>query len=272
MSLDKVLQLSGAVPAPADPDLDLLLAVQTASRELALLLAGDDEDDKKPGKGKKDSGDSGGKDDDDEEDHSSHGAFKAFKKRGMPDDKAKSLCAGQDKKVKASQLANSLVVMLAGQLLGDISLVTLTPESETASGRRDAASDGDALPDGSYPVKNKRQLHSAAVLAASHHGDWKAAQSLIRRKAPKFGVDLSTLPGFGAKDDDGEKAAASMVELAAKVLGDGGVAMNHGLFTGTHTHSHFQSAAHAHPHQHVNDNTHDGGPLHRPGSKSQRGW
>ena len=55
------------------------------------------------------------------------------------------------------------------------------------------------------------------------------------------------------------------------MIGDGGVAMHHGPFSGTHSHSHFQSASHDHPHQHFNDNRHDGGPAHRPGSQPRRG-
>ena len=82
-----------------------------------------------------------------------------------------------------------------------------------------------------------KHVHSAAVLAASHHGDWKAALRLIRKMAKIHGVELSSLPGFG-----GEKVAASMVELAAKAMGDGGVPMHHGPFTGTHEHSHHLTA------------------------------
>jgi pyruvate/2-oxoglutarate dehydrogenase complex dihydrolipoamide acyltransferase (E2) component len=268
MSLERVLALAGAAPAEADPDGDLLLAVQLASRELAVLLASDD-DDEKP-KGKQDSSKGDPDDDDEGGGHSGHPAFKAFKKRGMPDDRASQMCARQDKKVKAARLADSLAVMLSGQAGVDIGLVTLTPDSETAGGRKKAAKSGHALPDGSYPIEDKKHLHSAAVLASTGHGDAKAAKSLVRKRARELGVDVNSLPGFGQKDDDGEKAAASMVELAAKVLGDGGVAMTHGPHTGTHTHTHFQSSAHAHPHQHVNDNRHDGGPLHRPGSTPKR--
>ena len=259
MSLDKVLTLAGAVSLAPDPDADLLLAAQLAARELAVLLAGDEADD--------DDDDSGGGD------HASHGTYKALVKRGVPATRAAAMCARSDKKVKASQLAGSLAVLLSGRPGIDIGLVTLTPASETAAGRKKAAKSGHALPDGSFPIEDEKHLHSAAVLAASGHGNVSAAKALIRKRARELGVDVSTLPGFGKdSDEDGEKAAASMLALAAKAAGDGGIAMNHGLFTGTHTHGHFQSSAHAHPHQHVNDNNHDGGPLHRPGSKPQRGW
>lgn len=69
--------------------------------------------------------------------------------------------------------------------------------SVTQAERDKAKKAGNSLPDGSYPINNVAQLHAAAVLAASHHGDWKAAQALIRRRAKELGVDVTTLPGFG---------------------------------------------------------------------------
>lgn len=64
---------------------------------------------------------------------------------------------------------------------------------------RDKAKDaGNSLPDKSYPINNVKQLHAAAVLAASKHGNWKAALSLIRRRAKELGVDVNSLPGFGS--------------------------------------------------------------------------
>jgi hypothetical protein len=270
VSLDKVLALAGAVPAAPDLDAGLLLAVQAAAGELAVLLASDDEDEgggDKPGK--KGDDDDGG----DDGDHAGHATYKALVKRDVPPKRAAAMCARSDKRVKATQLAGSISVILAGEPGRDIALVTLTPDSETAEGRKKAVGAGHALPNGSYPIEDKKHLHSAAVLAASGHGDAAAAKALIRKRARELGVDVTTLPGFGGqKDEDGEKAAASMLSLAAKALGDGGVPMNHAPFTGTHTHTHTQAGAHAHPHQHVNDSSHDGGPLHRPGSKPQRDW
>src|SRR5215469_4233899 len=74
---------------------------------------------------------------------------------------------------------------------------------------------GNSLPDKSYPINNIAQLHSAAVLAASHHGDWKAAQALIRRRAKELGVDVSTLPGFGE-----EKSSGQLLEHRASAADD----------------------------------------------------
>lgn len=262
MSLEKLLALAGPATEPPDLDAELLLAAQFASRELSVLLASadDDEDDDSD-----DDEDGGG-------DHSDHATYKALVKRNVPAKRAAAMCSRSDKKVKATALARSLAVILSGRPGTDISLVTLTPASETAAGRRKAAKAGHALPDGSFPIEDVKHLHSAATLAASGHGNVSAAKALIRKRARELGVDVNTLPGFGGSDEENEKAAASMVALAAKMVGDGGVAMNHAPYTGTHSHTHFQSGAHDHPHTHNNDSSHDGGPAHRPGSVPRRSW
>jgi hypothetical protein len=70
------------------------------------------------------------------------------------------------------------------------------------AGRKALAAKGQALPDGSYPIPDKAHLHSAAILAASGHGDVAAAKALIRKRAKELGVDVTTLPGFGKEDKD----------------------------------------------------------------------
>ena len=82
--------------------------------------------------------------------------------------------------------------------------------------RDKAKAAGNSLPDGSYPINNVGQLKAAAVLAASKHGDWKAAQTLIRRRAKELGVDVTTLPGFGE-----EKASGMPLETLASAAEDG---------------------------------------------------
>ena len=69
----------------------------------------------------------------------------------------------------------------------------------TQADRDKAAAAGHALPDGSYIIEDAAQLHAAAVLAASRHGNWKAAQLLIRKRAGEARVDVSSLPGFADK-------------------------------------------------------------------------
>ena len=79
--------------------------------------------------------------------------------------------------------------------------------------RKALAAKGHALPDGSYPIPDKSHLHAAAVLAASKHGDYKAAKALIRRRAKDLGVDVNTLPGFGKK---GNRDEGTSVETRIK--------------------------------------------------------
>ena len=271
MSLDKILSLAGAAPDAPDLDAELLFAAQAAARELVLLLASDDDSgDEDRGRGDKSGKDSDDDDGGDGGEHSGHATYKAMVKRNIPAKRAAAMCAKSDKNVKASQLAASLEVLLAGEPGRDIALVTLTPASETAEGRKKAAAAGHALDDGSYPIEDKKHLHSAAVLAASGHGNVSAAKALIRKRAKELGVDVSSLPGFGGSDKDHEKAAASMVALAKQV--SGGVAMHHAPMTGTHSHAHAVGATHEHDHQHFSDNNHSGGPLHRPGSEPRRDW
>lgn len=68
----------------------------------------------------------------------------------------------------------------------------------SAGERKLAVKEGNSLPDGSYPIRNTAQLHSAAILAASGHGDAAGAKKLIRRRAKELGVTLTDLPGFSS--------------------------------------------------------------------------
>ena len=54
--------------------------------------------------------------------------------------------------------------------------------------RRELASGGNALPDGSYPIPDKDALRRAAILARSGHGNVSAARALITRRAKELGV------------------------------------------------------------------------------------
>jgi hypothetical protein len=75
----------------------------------------------------------------------------------------------------------------------------------SAADRRALAAKGWALADGSYPIPDKSHLRAAAVLAASGHGNVKAARALIRKRAAELGVDLESLPGFGSGEDEGDE-------------------------------------------------------------------
>jgi hypothetical protein len=58
----------------------------------------------------------------------------------------------------------------------------------SAAERRRLASEGKALPDGSYPIENVEDLHNAAHLASTGHGDVAAARRLVRRRAKELNV------------------------------------------------------------------------------------
>jgi hypothetical protein len=247
-SLDRVLALAGA---DLDAEPQVILAPYETQLALGAQMLGD-------AFLKLADSDNDGDDDDSEEgdtDHDSHATYKAMMKRGMGKAAAAKICARSDakKKVAASMIGEALTIM---------GLVEL---SVTQAERDKAKAAGNSVGD-SYPINNAKQLHAAAVLAASHHGDWKAAQTLIRRRAKELGVSLESLPGFGPASGDSEKMAASMLALAGPALEpplgmDHSGVMNHGAFTGSHRHGHVVAAAHDHPHFHNGDNRHG----HHPG-------
>lgn len=81
--------------------------------------------------------------------------------------------------------------------------------------RRSLASEGNALSDGSYPIANTGDLHNAAHLARTGHGNAEGAKRLIRRWAEDHGVanplvvnddaekglDAGTIPGDALSTD-----------------------------------------------------------------------
>lgn len=85
---------------------------------------------------------------------------------------------------------------------------TAEPDAEkkdySAQERRDMAGQGHALDDGSYPIRNATDLHNAAVLARSGHGDVAGAKKLIARRAKDLGV-------ANPMDDDAEKSVSLTV-------------------------------------------------------------
>jgi hypothetical protein len=82
------------------------------------------------------------------------------------------------------------------------SVVTYLLKRKVSSAeRKRLASEGNALPDGSYPIENAEDLHNAAVLARSGHGDVSAAKKLIARRAKELGVP-NPLADSAAKDTE----------------------------------------------------------------------
>jgi pyruvate/2-oxoglutarate dehydrogenase complex dihydrolipoamide acyltransferase (E2) component len=266
------LQLSAGGQNPAatitDDDVaELVLSAELGLRQLKVLLADDDtdtdpDDDEDDDQG---GGKSGGGS------HAGHPTFKKLTGKGMNPKMAAAMCAKADNKVKASQLCDSLEVVLAG--LSERGLIALAaPAGESAEERRQSAANGEALPDGSYPIPDKKHLHSAAILAASGHGNVSGAKRLIRKRAREMGVDVNSLPGFGSGGN--EKVAASAVSELVTLTGlpedhafeflalarKAAVplqAFHHGQHSGMHSHGHLTMDIHEHDHAHNGDSMHD---------------
>jgi hypothetical protein len=79
----------------------------------------------------------------------------------------------------------------------------------SAAERKKHAKEGNALPDGSYPIPDADALRRAAILARSKHGNWKAARRLIARRAKELGV-------ANPLDEDDTDASSSKGTLADK--------------------------------------------------------
>lgn len=73
----------------------------------------------------------------------------------------------------------------------------------TEEQRRNLASEGKALADGSYPIEIAADLKPAAVLARSGHGNVSGAKALIARRAKALGVK-NPLEGESEKTDKAE--------------------------------------------------------------------
>lgn len=283
-SLDKVIrfaegssvQLSAGGENPAatitDDDVsELVLSAELGLKQLKVLLASDDDNDTEPDDDEDDDQDSGGKGGGGS--HAGHPTYKKLVAKGMNPKMAAAMCSKADNKVAASTLVDSLEVILSG-LSGRGLIALAAPPGESAEERRQSAREGNALPDGSYPIPDKKHLHSAAVLAASGHGNVSGAKRLIRKRARELGVDVNSLPGFGSSSDKGEKVAASAVSELVTLTGlpedhafeflalarKAAVplqAFHHGTHNGMHSHGHLTMSVHEHDHAHNGDSMHD---------------
>jgi hypothetical protein len=68
--------------------------------------------------------------------------------------------------------------------------------------RKRLASEGKALPDGSYPIPDADALRRAAILARSGHGDVAAAKRLIGKRAKELGVKNPLAQGDSAAKEE----------------------------------------------------------------------
>ena len=83
----------------------------------------------------------------------------------------------------------------------------------TAEQRRKLAKEGKALPSGAYPIETSADLHPAAVLARSGHGDVAAAKALIARRAKELGAPNPLDDDKESKIEKAEFSFESPVEL-----------------------------------------------------------
>lgn len=96
-------------------------------------------------------------------------------------------------------------------LLKDIESFVSKRKVSTAE-RKKLATAGNALQDGSYPIDNAEDLHNAAVLARSGHGDVPAAKRLIAKRAKELGVSNPLGSGSAAKDAELSEEKTSVPE------------------------------------------------------------
>lgn len=89
--------------------------------------------------------------------------------------------------------------------------------------RKRNAKEGNALPDGSYPIPDKDALRRAAILARSGHGNVAAAKRLIARRAKELGVP-NPLDDDKDGSKDGSKKSAQLPDLE-QAIADGQVAL-----------------------------------------------
>ena len=93
--------------------------------------------------------------------------------------------------------------------------------------RKRITGQGNALPDGSYPIPDKDALRRAAILARSGHGDVSAARTLIARRAKELGV-ANPLDEDDAKKADDVDTAKGMPAEPASVAAPAAVAKDDG--------------------------------------------
>jgi hypothetical protein len=128
---------------------------------------------------------------------------------GMPDDMSLTFTPGDLAKILQNKIIDQHYDGLAKQALYDAETAVYKRDIDTAT-RRNLASQGNALPDGSYPIENTGDLQNAAVLARSGHGNVPGARALIARRAKELGVSNPL-----SAENNTNKAEAPADELVA---------------------------------------------------------
>jgi hypothetical protein len=105
----------------------------------------------------------------------------------IPEDMSLTFTPADLAKILKSKIIDQHYDELALKALYDAEREVYKRDVNTA-GRRSLASEGNALADGSYPIANAGDLHNAAHLAATGHGNASAAKRLVARRAEELGV------------------------------------------------------------------------------------
>lgn len=105
----------------------------------------------------------------------------------LPEDMSFTFTPNDLAKILQNKVIENHYEDLALKAIADAESEITKRDINTAT-RRQLASRGHALPDGSYPIANTEDLQNAAVLARSGHGNVSGAKSLIERRAKELGV------------------------------------------------------------------------------------
>ena len=121
----------------------------------------------------------------------------------VPEDMSLTFTPADLAKILKSKIIDQHYDELALKALYDAEEAVYKRNVNTAE-RRSLASEGNALSDGSYPIANAGDLHNAAHLARTGHGNAEAAKKLVARRAKELGV---ANPLADSDSDDSGKGA-----------------------------------------------------------------
>lgn len=134
---------------------------------------------------------------------------------GFPGDLSVNITPDDIMRVMQQKFVSQHYDELAAKAIADAEVVVYKRDIDTATRRR-LASEGSALADGSYPIENGGDLHNAAILARSGHGNVAAARRLIARRARELGVaNPLDESDDGVKKVSGDEATMAVAEAVA---------------------------------------------------------
>jgi len=134
---------------------------------------------------------------------------------GFPGDLSVNITPDDIMRVMQQKFVSQHYDEMAAKAIADAEAVVYKRDIDTATRRR-LASEGSALPDGSYPIENGGDLDNAAILARSGHGNVAAARRLIARRARELGVANPLDESDEVKKVSGDEATMAVAEAVAQ--------------------------------------------------------